>query len=338
MTRREFVAGTMATAIDGGGRTAMGLTPDSFAILRPPRTAIEFLEKAHSAGAGGVQASLASFEPEYLKNVRARAEQLGMYLEVLVGLPGEDTTAFERTVKAAKEAGAESMRTACLGGRRYETFSTLEQWNAFVADARAKIARAAPIVEKHRVPLGIENHKDWTVEEMVPLLNQYSSEYLGACIDFGNNLSLLDDAMEVIEGLAPFVINTHIKDMAVEEYEDGFLLAEVPLGQGILDLKRVVALLQKRRPPVKFSLDMLTRDPLKIPCLTDKYWATFPQRNGRYLARALAMVRAHKPPRALPRVTGLYREAQLRLEQDNLNACITYARDGLGLRKTEPRP
>ena len=35
---------------------------------------------------------------------------------------------------------------------------------------------------------------------------------------------------------------------------------------------------------------MITRDPLKVPCLTDKYWITFPDRNGLFLARTLSMV------------------------------------------------
>jgi hypothetical protein len=34
----------------------------------------------------------------------------------------------------------------------------------------------------------------------------------------------------------------------------------------------------------------------------------------------------------LPRVTGLDREAQLRLEMDILTRCLTYARDELGLK------
>ena len=336
MTRREFLAtsavGTTVFAQAPAARTSMGLTPDAFAILRPPRTALEFLEKAHSIGAGGVQATLASTEPDYLKRVRQRTEELGMYFELLLPLPPEDTTQFEQLVRAGKEAGALCIRTACLSGRRYETFATLEQWKAFVADSKARIARAVPIAEKHRLPLGIENHKDWTAEEMPALLRSYSSEYLGANIDFGNNLSLLDDPMELIEALAPFVFNTHIKDMGVEEYEDGFLLSEVPLGQGILDLKRIVPMLQSKRPGLRFSLDMLTRDPLKIPCLTEKYWVTFPERNGRYLARTLALVRTHKPRRPLPRVTGIDRGAQLRLEMDILMECVRYASEELELR------
>jgi 3-oxoisoapionate decarboxylase len=336
VTRRNFIATTAATAVAAAmpppARCKMGFTPDSFAILRPPRTALEFLEKAHSVGAGGVQASLASFEPDYLKKVRQKAEELGMYLEVLAPMPGPDTTQFEKTLQAAKEAGAESIRSACLSGRRYETFNTMAEWKAFQADSIQKIERALPIANKHKMPVGIENHKDWTVEDYVAMLKKYSSQYLGVCIDFGNNISLLDDPMEVVESLAPYVINNHIKDMAVEEYEDGFLLSEVPMGKGMLDLKRMVAVVLKARPSAKFSLDMLTRDPLKITCLTEKYWVTFPERKGKYLPRALAMVKKNKWPKALPRVTGLDREAQLRMEMDNLNQCVAYARDELGLR------
>lgn len=161
---------------------------------------------------------------------------------------------------------------------------------------------------------------------MPGLFRQYSSEYFGACIDFGNNLSLLDSPMELIEALAPYVVNTHIKDMAVEEYADGFLLSEVPLGTGIIDLPKAIALLRAKRPQVKFSLDMLTRDPLKIPCLTEKYWLTFPARPALHLARTLATVKANKPKQPLPRVTGLSRDEALALEARILDQCLAWAR------------
>lgn len=312
--------------------TTMGLSPDCFGVSKGPRTAYEYLEFAHALGAGGVQATLPSFEPGYLRKVRQRVEELGMYLEITTAMPGPDTAEFERVLAAAREAGAHSVRTVCLSGRRYENFNTLEQWNSFAADSRAKIARIAPIAERLRMPVGIENHKDWTVEEMVPLMQRYASDHLGVCIDWGNNMSLLDDPMDLIEGLAPFAVNSHIKDMAVEECEDGFLLAEVPLGQGMLDLERILAVIGKHRPRTRFSLDMLTRNPLSIPCLTEKYWVTFPQRNGRYLARTLAMVRAHKPAKPLERIDALEQPAKERLERQNVRECLDYARDHLGLR------
>jgi 3-oxoisoapionate decarboxylase len=335
MTRRTFVSGLVLAAGAPGASPApstMGLSPDCFGISKRPRTPYELLEFAHSIGAGGVQAVLTSFDTEYLKKVRQRVEEYGMYLEITIPLPAGDTSEFERAVRASKEAGAHCLRSVCLSGRRYENFSTLEEWREFVAGSRAKLGRIAPILERNRIALGIENHKDFTAEEMAPLMKECSSEYLGTCLDWGNNLSLLDDPYELVEALAPFVINSHIKDVAVEEYDEGFLLAEVALGQGILDLPRILNAIRKRRPNVRFSLDMLTRNPLKITCLTPKYWVTMPARNGRFLAGALSMVRANKPRNPLRRIDGMDDSAKRELEMRNVRESLDYARDQLGLR------
>ena len=119
--------------------------------------------------------------------------------------------------------------------------------------------------------------------------------------------------------------------MGVEEYRDGFLLAEVPLGTGVLDLPRVVRTLREARPEIRFNLEMITRDPLKVPCLTDRYWATFPDLPGRHLARSLSLVRDHPPGRPLPRISQLPPQEQLRAEDENVSKCLTFAHARLGL-------
>jgi 3-oxoisoapionate decarboxylase len=342
MTRRSFLA-SAAVAAGAAGRAAaaparsgMGFSPDCFVLAKPGRSVkfIEYLQYSYDHGAGGAQGYLTSFDPADLKALRDLAEKLGMYVEVTTMLPKDDAAAadFEKVVKGAKEVGARCMRSVCLGGRRYETFNTLAEFEKFAQESKAKLARIVPILERNKMHIGIENHKDWTVEQMVPLLKSYDSEYLGVCIDWGNNMSLLDDPMELVERLAPFCINSHIKDMAVEEYADGFYLAEVPLGQGMLPLKRMMDTILAARPNVKFSLDMLTRDPLRITCLTDKYWATFPDRNGVYMARMLRMVRANKPKQPLVWISKLDKPAALQVEQENIRQSIEFSRDGLGLK------
>ncbi|MCC7176317.1 MAG: hypothetical protein IT159_14090 [Bryobacterales bacterium] len=119
--------------------------------------------------------------------------------------------------------------------------------------------------------------------------------------------------------------------MAIPEYADGFLLVEVPLGDGILDMKWIVDTVARARPNTRFTLEMMTRSPLKIPCLTGRYWVTFDGINGRNLARTLAMVRANPPRRPLPDVGALSPEARLQLEIDNAVKCIVCSRDRLGL-------
>jgi len=83
---------------------------------------------------------------------------------------------------------------------------------------------------------------------------------------------------------------------------------------------------------VKFSLEMITRNPLKVPCLTEKYWASFPDRNGRYLARTLAWVRANRPRQPLPNLDLLDQAGRLELEMENVRQSLAYARDKLELR------
>jgi len=335
MTRRQWLIGAAAAATPAFGvpRTGMGIATTSFLTARRPRDTYEFLEYCHSLGAGGTQAPLSSLESGYLSKLRGRAEALGMYIEVMAELPKpNDSEGFERTVAGAKAVGALCVRSAALGGRRYETFSQLSDWQDFVKRSLAAIDQALPIVNKQQVPLAIENHKDWTAEELAALVKQRSSEYLGVCLDTGNNIALLDDPMSAIEMLAPFAISTHFKDMAVEPSADGFLLSEVTLGEGIVDLSRAVAAIHGTRPKTRITLEMITRNPLPVPCLTDKYWATFPDRSGKYLADTLRMVRdAAGRLQKLPRIDGESRAGLLQLEEDNVQQCLYYARTRLGV-------
>ena len=349
MTRRDFLGTIAAAPLLGAGplgatgapspkRTAMGLTSDSFQSIRfsSPHRLLEadrLMLLAARVGAAGAHGGMPSIDFEWARRTRRMKEELGMYVEIQTFLPrlGEDPAVFEHAVRVAKEAGATSLRVVCLLGRRYEMFDTAAQWHTAVAGFHEQIAAALPIVEKHRMPLGIENHKDWRVDQQVALLKQYSSEFLGVTLDTGNNLSLLDDPMETVEKLAPYTFNVHLKDMGVEEYDKGFLLSEVALGDGMLDMPRIVETIRRARPEVHFSLEMITRDPLEVPCLTDKYWATFEDMNGVYLARMLSQVRANKPRRPLPRITGLTDAARLDLEMELVDRSIVYARDKLGL-------
>ena len=294
---------------------------------------LEFLEYCHQLGAGGVQIGVGSREADYPKKLRERAEAYEMYFEGQTSLPQQtsDVDRFEAEIHAAREAGASVVRAAMLGGRRYETFDSAEAFRQFAEKSWQSLTLAEPILKEHRVRLAIENHKDRRVPELLDLLKRISSEYVGVCVDVGNNIALLEEPMAVVEALAPFAFSTHLKDMAVQEYEEGFLLSEVPLGEGFLDLQKMVAVLQKANPTIQFNLEMITRDPLKIPCLTKKYWATMESVPAAQLAGTLAMVRKHAATKPLPRTNGLDTDRQLALEDENVKASFAFARERLGL-------
>ena len=282
---------------------------------------LEFLERCHALGASGIQTHINGD----LSKLRARADELGMWMEGFLSARTSTLEQFEKAILDAKAAGCAVARDGMLSGRRYESFDSLADWNQWRKQTFAVIERILPILEKHKFTLAVENHKDWTIDEYVHLFKTYSSEYFRACLDFGNNISLLDDPMEVIEAAAPYTKATHIKDIAVAPYAEGFLLSEVQLGAGTLDLPRITSLIQQANPNIHFALEMITRDPLKIPCLTDHYWITFLDRNGRYLARTLRYVEEHKSPNPLPTFSALSAEERSRVEEENIRACFRYA-------------
>lgn len=296
--------------------------------------AIDLLEHCHQIGAGGVQVGVNGWTTDFARKVRDKREQLGLYLEGSIGLPKkrEDVPAFEQEVINAREAGVQVLRTVSLGGRRYEAFHTYKAFQEFKQNALAALQFAEPVIRKHKVKLAVENHKDWRARELVSILQKLESEWVGVTLDFGNSIALMEDPMEVVQTLAPYVFSTHVKDMAVEEYADGFLLSEVPLGEGILDLPKIVETCRLHNPEVTFNLEMITRDPLEIPCLHHDYWATFEGVSGMELARTLRMVRQHNYPPALPRVTQLVAEDLLAVEEDNIIASLMYSKSNLGLK------
>jgi sugar phosphate isomerase/epimerase len=314
----------------------MGLSADSFQSVRfsTPQRILpvdRLMDLAVAVGAAGVHGGMTEIDFDWAKRTRKKKEELDLYVEIQTFLPREDPSIFEHAVRVAKDAGASSLRVVCLLGRRYEMFESLEQWKEAVKGFHRQIAAAVPIVERHRMPLGIENHKDWRVDEQVALLKQYESEYVGVSLDTGNNLSVLDDPHETVEKLAPYTVNTHFKDMGVEETETGFHLSEVPLGEGMFDLPRMVRAIRAARQDARFSLEMITRDPLLVPCLTDKYWSTFTDVGGGVLARALAGIRANRPRVPLPRISGLSDEQRFALELEHVNRSIEYACEHLNL-------
>ena len=293
---------------------------------------IRFLDHCHAMGAGGIQAPLSSLDESYAARLRAKAEEHGMYVEVSARLPkddGDGLEVFEKTVRATRAAGGSVIRTVMLGGRRYETFRSLEDWKAFAKQSWKSLTRAEPILRKHGVRLALENHKDWRIDEMLRILQRIDSEAVGVTIDTGNNMSLLEDALETTKAFAPYANAVHLKDMGLEAYRDGFLLAEVPFGRGCLDMKAVVDTIREARPETKFTLEMITRDPLKVPCLRKEYWITMGRVPGADLADSLAAVREHG--QRLPQVDGLPQDERFRIEAENNRACLEYGRDRLNL-------
>ena len=349
MTRRSFLktatAGLAANAAAGIAAPAqterLGLTIWSYSHRwkqrRPDapkpgwRNALDVLDHCHNLGAGCLQIGVRDWTNDFIGQVRNKRESLGVSLEGQVGLPRNDSNLarFESELRAAKEAGATILRTVCLGSRRYETFKSIDEWKRFIRDSRQALERAEPVLDRMRLKLAVENHKDWRIDEHLDLLKHLDSEWIGVNLDFGNNISLLEHPHDVAEALAPFVMTTHVKDMALAEHDDGFLLSEVPLGDGILDMKRMMSTCTKANPSVWFNLEMITRNPLRVPVFLDSYWHTMNRLPAPDLARTLKLAKAGNS-NSLPTITNRNEVGRLEFEETNVRRSFAFAREELG--------
>jgi sugar phosphate isomerase/epimerase len=332
-------------AFAAGGRYAIAYT--SFAVRlqhgrdlirgagTPSLPAEAFIDLCRSFGADGCQldqSQLASTEPAYLDGLKRRLGEAGLFVELSASSKAlEDDQSFADTAAVARRLGATRMRVAILHGRRYEDFKTMASWREFADRWRRTLPERKRALDRERIPVGIENHKDWRADELVDLLRSVDSPYLGACVDFGNNLALLEDPLEVVTKLAPFAVTTHLKDMAVRPYERGFELSEVPLGTGICPLGQMIEALRASRPEVPLCLEMLTRDPLKVPFLDDAYWATYEKRDEARLEHFRASVLSKAAREPLPRLSDKTYEEKVAAEDDNVRRSTEFARKTLHL-------
>jgi sugar phosphate isomerase/epimerase len=325
------------------GRKGMGGAPTSFIAhngggmgnartrgpVKPPD---EFIDYCHSLGLGGAEVGAPPTDPAAISKLRDKLQTYDMHVIFNIPLPQSesDLEKFNTEVKAAHDVGAYGLHAA-LTRRRYEEFKTLDEFQKSFEKNQKMVALAEPILRKNKVRLALENHKGWRAVEQAAWMKRLNSEYVGVHLDFGNNVSFCEDPMFTLETLKPWIFSGHIKDMAVKPYEDGFLLSEVPFGEGFLDLKKMVDTLRAKDPNMPLDLEMISRDPLKVPIYTSQYWVTFEQIPGHQMAHLMEIVEKNPPKMPLPQTTGLAPDARKKYEEDNNIACIRYARKNLGI-------
>ena len=296
----------------------------------------DIVEYCHGMGLGAAHTSLpANLDSGAFKALRDQVNRYDM--RITAGLrtakTENDLVQYEAAVKAYSEMDG---RVVCVhdsfSGRRYEQFKSAAEFHQFDAACKAAVRRVEPILRKYKMPLAIENHKGWRSQELAEWVKSTGSEFIGVCLDMVNNVSLIETPMQTIETLAPYTIFVSFKDVGVDFYDQGILLSEVPLGDGNMDLPAFVAMMQKRNPKMLFQLEMLTRDPLKVPIFTEQYWKVYDDKSPappRDLALLVAYIRQHPPKKPLPKTSGLTLVQVLALEDELNQRSIDYARANL---------
>jgi len=220
-------------------------------------TVQDFLTRAKELKVDGVSLEScflpANADDAWFKDLRAQLDEYGLDRVYAWGHPdglerGRNWTAYEEMVASvpkAKSIGAEVMRV--VGS------SLMFRHEAHAPQIKAlaeMFKKAAKVAEDAGVKMAVENHIDFTGDEILELLTEVDSPNFGLNFDTGNFLRLLDDPIKAMEKLAPHVMATHVKDLMPDKNArptDWHFFAGVPVGDGLIDNQALANLLHKAK-------------------------------------------------------------------------------------------
>jgi 3-oxoisoapionate decarboxylase len=219
---------------------------------KPFAQAAAWLTKAHELGLDGVQycdtGHLESLEPLYLHGLRSIAESLGLYIEL--GTVGTNPTHLKEMLQAAKAVGSPVLRT--FVGERPPKGLSLDEHFAAVTD---RLLQVMPVCDELGISLAIENHQEFSVAELLILIDMVGSSSLGICLDTGNCLATLEDPLAAARFSGSHTKTLHFKDYQVAAAQGGFALIGCPLGEGVIQLREILTVMATDAPEATLNIE-----------------------------------------------------------------------------------
>ncbi|GAA4309234.1 sugar phosphate isomerase/epimerase family protein [Compostibacter hankyongensis] len=226
------------------------------------------LEELNIEGVSLESCFIPDFGTGYLGAVKRKLDQLNLDRVYAWGHPdglegGRSEKAFDEMIAHIEHAsliGAPVMRVT--GSSLLFRF---EPHGPQLEKLSEMFKKAVKVAEAYNIKLAIENHIDYNADEILQLLKDVDSPYLGVNFDSGNFLRVMDDPVLAMEKLAPYVLATHIKDLRPVE---GFpadkwcYFACVPTGRGLIENEKLHDILQKHdyQGFLAVEIDMLHPD------------------------------------------------------------------------------
>ena len=351
VTRRNFLVSTLAAGVPAASRAAartwpLGINTYCLRFQRwndrrlldycsEQRLDSDFLQDSLDPGV---------MEPKHWAEVRAWSKDLGLRLETGGGaiLPksAEATpqvvATLRKNIERAAAMGSPIVR-ALLAADRYSmppgpVEKHIETTVKILRDVRSQAMDAG-------LKIAIENHKELQAWETRQLIETAGKEFVGSYLDTGNPVFVAEDPLTTVEELGPYAVTFHLRDSVVYEHPDGIAIQWVPLGEGTVDFKALVARAAEILPPVSIYCKPITARPaVVLPIYTDEFWTKwFPRARSRDLGRFLALAKRGRPydkPHLMADVPGdreRYMEGLKVQQLDHMQRSLQYCKKTLDL-------
>ena len=98
-----------------------------------------------------------------------------------------------------------------------------------------------PELEKKQLVLGIENHDRFPAGVFAQIAETLDHPNVGIVLDTVNSFACEETTWQVVDALAKYTVNFHVKDFKIQRVENsmGLLVTGTPAGQGFLNIPAI---------------------------------------------------------------------------------------------------
>ena len=335
-------AGRLAAAAEAaspGRKLKLGL--DNFSVRAMGWKAPALLDYAASLKLDSILISdldsYESLEDSHLKEVRAKAETLGIELHAGTWSICPSSKAFKNKwgtaeehlalgIRVAKALGSPVIRCVLGTGQDRKTDGGIE---ARIEDTVKVCKSCRSRAQDAGVKIAIENHAgDMRARELVELIETAGKEYVGATLDSGNATWTMEDPITNLEILAPYALSTGMRDSMIWEYPEGAKVQWTAMGEGQVDWKAYFEKFARLCPGVPVNLEIISGFAYSVPYLREEFWSGWPKLKA---SEIIPFLKAAKRGAAMQPHRSADTKAEQEYQKSELERSVRYCRDVLKL-------
>ncbi|MCC7370110.1 MAG: sugar phosphate isomerase/epimerase [Chloroflexi bacterium] len=225
-----------------------------------------------------------TLDPSELRDVRAYAESLGLFLDVAGGQinpyhfgkredivaagDGDFRTGLERVLLAAQILGCSA--TFFTVGALVDRFSRSVPWANQVAATTSFLKSLRPFLLDHDLRLDVKTHEEITSDECVRIVEQVGPDVMGIGFDPVNVLVRLEAPVESARRVGPYCTRAFLSDADLFFTASGIDRKLRAVGDGILDWPGMLAVLAEAGAEPSLTIE-LHRGQFGMP-IFDRAW------------------------------------------------------------------
>jgi len=336
-----FPSTTLAQSVSGLPRKKIKLGLDNYALRAMNWKAAALLDYAASLKLDSLLISdldaFESLQPDHLREIKAKAESLGIGLHLGTWSICPTSKAFKNKWGTAEEHLALAIRTAqALGSPVIRVVLGTADDRKTDGGIEARIADTVKVCQACRsravdagVKIAVENHAgDMQAWELVTLIELAGKDYVGANLDSGNACWTMESPLESLKTLAPYALTTSLRDSMIWESENGVRVQWTAMGEGCVDLKAYFEQFAALCPGVPVHIETISGLAREFRCLQPDFWKEWPKAKAADLAAFLALAKRGKP---LPPHKSADAKAEQEYQKGELERSLKYCKETLGL-------